>query len=158
MQHCPALFLRPEPCHDTRKPAHHSRGACRAGGNVAVADADGSARPEAGYRDVFSVLRAMLFYVDEFPERLHRTKETDLLFPKIVAASAEVRDAIERLDRDHARGESAIRELQHLLTAWELLGDTRRGAFEGPASATSSSTWSTCGSKRTLCCQLPSAT
>ncbi len=87
--------------------------------------------PKRDTETFFSVLRAMLFYVDEFPERLHHTKETDLLFPKIVAASAEVRDAIKRLDRDHARGESAIRELQHLLTAWELLGDTRRGAFEG---------------------------
>ena len=31
----------------------------------------------------FSVLRAMLFYVDEFPERLHHTKESQLLFPKL---------------------------------------------------------------------------
>lgn len=79
----------------------------------------------------FSVLRAMLFYIDEFPERLHHTKESDLLFPKIREVSGEVRDAIARLDRDHARGERAVRELQHLLTAWELMGDTRRGAFEG---------------------------
>ena len=31
----------------------------------------------------FGVLRAMLFYVDEFPERLHHTKESKLLFPKL---------------------------------------------------------------------------
>ncbi|MFD2453431.1 hemerythrin domain-containing protein [Ideonella paludis] len=31
----------------------------------------------------FEVLRAMLFYIDEFPERLHHTKETTLLFPKL---------------------------------------------------------------------------
>ncbi len=31
----------------------------------------------------FSVLRAMLFYVDEFPEQLHHTKESELLFPKL---------------------------------------------------------------------------
>jgi len=31
----------------------------------------------------FAVLRAMLFYVDEFPERLHHTKESQLLFPKL---------------------------------------------------------------------------
>jgi hemerythrin-like domain-containing protein len=29
----------------------------------------------------FDVLRAMLFYIDEFPERLHHTKESELLFP-----------------------------------------------------------------------------
>jgi hemerythrin-like domain-containing protein len=79
----------------------------------------------------FSVLRAMLFYVDEFPERLHHTKETDLFFPKLRGGSAEVDAAIDRLDREHAKGEAAIRELQHLLVAWEMIGDTRRGAFEG---------------------------
>ena len=31
----------------------------------------------------FDVLRAMLFYVDEFPERLHHPKESTLLFPRV---------------------------------------------------------------------------
>ena len=31
------------------------------------------------------------------------------------------------------RGESRVRELQHLLLAWELLGDSRRPAFEEAA-------------------------
>ena len=87
--------------------------------------------PKKDSENYFSVLRAMLFYVDEFPERLHHPKETELLFPKVVKASHEVAEAVQRLDRDHARGEAAIRELQHLLLAWEMLGETRRGAFEG---------------------------
>jgi hemerythrin-like domain-containing protein len=78
----------------------------------------------------FEVLRAMLFYIDEFPEKLHHTKETQLLFPPVMTRSPEAADAIIRLNRDHAKGESAVRELQHLLQAWELLGDTRRAAFE----------------------------
>jgi len=49
----------------------------------------------------FDVLRAMLFYIDEFPEKLHHPKESDLLFPR----------------------------LQHLLLAWELIGESRRLAF-----------------------------
>ncbi len=28
------------------------------------------------------------------------------------------------------RGEASVREMQHLLLAWELLGDSRRDAFE----------------------------
>ena len=40
------------------------------------------ARREQSLPD-FSVLRAMLFYVDEFPERLHHTKESQLLFPRL---------------------------------------------------------------------------
>ena len=34
------------------------------------------------------------------------------------------------LDRDHEAGEHRVRELMHLLMAWEYLGDTRRAAFE----------------------------
>ncbi len=78
----------------------------------------------------FDVLRAMLFYIDEFPERLHHPKESDLLFPRVVRLAPETLDTIVHLEKDHARGESAVRELQHLLLAWELLGETRRAAFE----------------------------
>lgn len=78
----------------------------------------------------FDVLGAMLFYIDEFPEKLHHTKETALLFPRVLKAAPAVREAIERLDSDHEKSEAGVRELQHLLTAWELLGESRRKAFE----------------------------
>ncbi|QDL39540.1 hemerythrin domain-containing protein [Rhodoferax sediminis] len=81
----------------------------------------------------FDVLRAMLFYIDEFPERLHHPKETLLLFPKVARAAPAMAEAIERLDAEHHRGEAAVRELQHLLLAWELLGESRRAAFEEAA-------------------------
>jgi hemerythrin-like domain-containing protein len=78
----------------------------------------------------FGVLRAMLFYVDEFPEKLHHTKESELLFPKLRARCPGVAPVLDRLDRDHARGEKAIRDLEHDLLAFEVLGDSRRAAFE----------------------------
>ena len=74
-------------------------------------------------------MRAMLFYIDEFPERQHHPKESEWLFPRVAAHSAEAALAIERLDHDHEGGEAAVRELQHLLLAWELLGEARRRAF-----------------------------
>jgi hemerythrin-like domain-containing protein len=77
----------------------------------------------------FDVLRAMLFYIDEFPERLHHTKESELLFPRVVRVAPALQELVERLDRDHQQGEKAVRELQHLLLAWELLGDSRMQAF-----------------------------
>jgi len=77
----------------------------------------------------FDVLRAMLFYIDEFPEKLHHPKETELLFPKLERAAPELRPVIARLDLDHHNGEGRVRALQHLLLGWELLGDTRRAAF-----------------------------
>ncbi|WP_440106096.1 hemerythrin domain-containing protein [Acidovorax sp. BL-A-41-H1] len=77
----------------------------------------------------FDVMRAMLFYIDEVPERQHHPKESEWLFPKVAERSPEAAQAIERLERDHAGGEAAVRELQHLLLAWELMGDVRREAF-----------------------------
>ncbi len=86
--------------------------------------------PGDGPEQFFDVLRAMLFYIDEFPERLHHTKETELLFPPVRARAPHLKETLDKLDRDHDRGEAAVRELQHLLLAWELLGDSRRDAFE----------------------------
>jgi len=77
----------------------------------------------------FDTLRAMLFYIDEYPERLHHPKESNLLFPKVVKAAPKVLGAVDRLERDHMYSEKAARDLQHLLLAWELLGDSRREAF-----------------------------
>lgn len=77
----------------------------------------------------FDVLRAMLFYIDEFPERLHHPKETELLFPAVAAVAPNVDVAIARLDRDHEYTEQAVRELQHLLLGWELMGESRRERF-----------------------------
>lgn len=86
----------------------------------------------------FALLRAMLFYVDEFPERLHHPKETELLFALLRERAPEARAVLDRLDHDHARGEQSIRELQHLLLGWEMLCDSadaglRRAAFERAA-------------------------
>jgi len=80
-------------------------------------------------RNFFDVLRAMLFYIDEFPERLHHPKESNLLFPRVAKAVPSVMGAIDRLERDHMSGEKMVREVQHLLLAWELLGESRRQVF-----------------------------
>jgi len=40
---------------------------------------------------------------------------------------------IRRLEDEHLQGESHVRELQHLLLAWELLGESRRAAFQQAA-------------------------
>jgi len=78
----------------------------------------------------FHALRAMLFYVDEFPEKLHHAKESSLLFPLLRQRSDEAGTVLDKLDRDHAQGEQSIRELEHLLLGWEMLGEPRREVFE----------------------------
>ncbi len=78
----------------------------------------------------FAALRAMLFYVGEFPEKRHHRKESELLFPKLRARTPLSRDLLDHLDDDHARGERRIRELEHALLAFEMMGESRREAFE----------------------------
>lgn len=77
----------------------------------------------------FDVLRAMLFYIDEFPERRHHPKESNLLFPKLARRRPDLMPVIRRLEDEHMSGERRVRELQHLLLAWELLGESRQAAF-----------------------------
>src|SRR3990167_3770253 len=89
--------------------------------------------PGTDLENYFDVLGAMLFYIDEFPERLHHPKESELLFPRVARLVPETRDLIARLEKDHHKGESNVRQLQHLLMAWELIGESRRTAFEDAA-------------------------
>ena len=88
----------------------------------------------------FAALRAMLFYVDEFPERLHHPKESQLLFPKLRGHDVATDEILDRLDREHAQGEGSIRALEHALTGFEMMCETserdqRRLAFEQPMTA-----------------------
>jgi hemerythrin-like domain-containing protein len=78
----------------------------------------------------FKALRAMLFYIDEFPERQHHVKESAMLFPRLRERTHDVDKLLDRLDRDHVQGEGRIRVLWHQLAAWELLGESRREPFE----------------------------
>lgn len=77
----------------------------------------------------FDVLRAMLFYIDEFPEKRHHPNESNLLFPKVARRAPRLMPVIQKLEADHISGENRIRELQHQLLAWELLGEARRRDF-----------------------------
>lgn len=81
----------------------------------------------------FGVLQAMMLYIDEFPERLHHTKESELLFPKIREKAPQLAAVLDQLDRDHAAGEKAIRSLEHALLAYQVLGSARQTEFEDAA-------------------------
>ena len=68
--------------------------------------------------------------MDEVPEKQHHKKETVLFFPLVAKRSRQCDELIQRLNQEHANGEAKVRELQHLLLAWEILGDSRRQIFE----------------------------
>ena len=78
----------------------------------------------------FTALRAILFYLDEFAEQRHHRLESELLFPKLRARTPLARALLDQLDAEHARGEMRIKDLEHALLAFEMLGESRREAFE----------------------------
>ena len=81
----------------------------------------------------FAAFRAMLFYIDEFPDKRHHRLESELLFPKLRARSPLHRDLLDKLDAEHHLGLVRIRELEHALLAFEVMGESRRAAFETAA-------------------------
>jgi hemerythrin-like domain-containing protein len=81
----------------------------------------------------FPALRAMLFYVDEFPKRQHHRKESEFLFPKLRTRTPISRDLLYRLEEEHRAGEQRIRLVEHALLAFEIMGEPRRQAFEEAA-------------------------
>ena len=70
---------------------------------------DTSARPR------FQVLRSMLRYIDEYPERLHHPKEDQYLFARVLERAPEARALVEALQAEHKEGARLIRELERAL-------------------------------------------
>jgi hemerythrin-like domain-containing protein len=81
----------------------------------------------------FRALRALVFYLDEVPEKKHHRKESQLLFPKLRARTPLSREVLDRLDAEHERGERLIGDLERDLLGFEMLGEPRREAFEQAA-------------------------
>jgi len=89
--------------------------------------------PRDDEENFFETLRAMLFYLDEFPARQHHPKETEFLFRPLSGKSEALAQVIHKLELQHVREETAIRDLQHRLLAWEYFGEARRRDFEEEA-------------------------
>lgn len=77
----------------------------------------------------FELVRAILFYIDEFPERRHHANETSALFPRLRERSPQAAAVLDRLDQEHSHSRASVRELEHLLLAFEQMGESRHKAF-----------------------------
>ena len=74
---------------------------------------------DARVKPEFAVFRAMLRYIDEFPEELHHPKEDNFLFPPIAARAIGAQALIDGLRREHQEGKRLIRELERALVLFE---------------------------------------
>ena len=75
------------------------------------------------------VLRAMLHYLETFAERLHHPKEDQYLFAAIRQYGPNAEEVVAALERDHAGGERALRDLDHRLARCEEDGEKRYASF-----------------------------
>jgi len=91
------------------------------------------AQRNRGKKVDLAVFRAMLFYLDVFPERFHHRKEEDFLFAALREKPGDARQVLADLHADHERGEHAIRELEQALVRYDAGGEAEFPAFADAA-------------------------
>lgn len=72
-------------------------------------------------RPGFEALRAMIYYIDAFPERMHHPKEDRHLFAKLLERDPSARALVESLQSEHLQGASLVRDLEQSLLKFEEL-------------------------------------
>jgi hemerythrin-like domain-containing protein len=75
------------------------------------------------------MFRAMLYYLDVFPEREHHPKEESILFPYIRRRSRDGDAILDELRREHETGAAAIRELEQAFVRYEEGGQREFASF-----------------------------
>jgi hemerythrin-like domain-containing protein len=68
----------------------------------------------------YTLFRAMLYYLDAFPERLHHPKENRYLFAKLRLRTSDGDEIIARLEHEHNHGELKIGWLMKAVIRLEL--------------------------------------
>ena len=81
------------------------------------------------------LMRAMLYYIREFPEQIHHPKEERYLFARLRERTDELDAAIDELGRQHEEGEQHIHALERSLTRYELEGASALPALRGEVRA-----------------------
>lgn len=70
-------------------------------------------------RPAFEVFRAMIYYIDAFPERMHHPKEDEHLFARLLQRNPDARALVEGLKAEHVSGAQLVRDLEQALLAYE---------------------------------------
>jgi hemerythrin-like domain-containing protein len=69
-----------------------------------------------------SVFRAMLYYIGQYPERVHHPKEDQYLFAKIKDRTHQLDTELDHLSEQHSKGELLAHRLLNALHAYEFGG------------------------------------
>ena len=63
----------------------------------------------------YKLLWSILYYIDEFPEKLHHPKEESVLFPLVRQRCADINDTLDELGRQHVNSHPALDRLKGVL-------------------------------------------
>lgn len=74
---------------------------------------------ESGQPPPFALLRAMVHYVNAFPEKLHHPKEDAYLFRRLRARTQEFDATLDELERQHDDGHAIVTELEQSIADYE---------------------------------------
>ncbi|MEO8008686.1 MAG: hemerythrin domain-containing protein [Betaproteobacteria bacterium] len=88
-----------------------------------------SAAVSTGKAVDFKLLRAMLYYLREFPVQRHHPNEDRMLFARIKARTHEADVAIAELEEEHRRGDEVLQRLTIALDNWEAGAAGSAGLF-----------------------------
>jgi hemerythrin-like domain-containing protein len=69
------------------------------------------------------VLRAMLYYIREYPDQIHHPMEDRSLFAALRNRTDDFDEVLDELQCEHIEGDVRLRNLEHALTRYELKGD-----------------------------------
>ncbi|UIF84747.1 hemerythrin domain-containing protein [Cupriavidus sp. UYPR2.512] len=70
------------------------------------------------------MFRSMLFYISEYPEKLHHPKEERYLFARLRHRANDLDKTIDELEEQHAQGKARMRDIEHAFTRYELAGES----------------------------------
>ncbi|HEY6966290.1 MAG TPA: hemerythrin domain-containing protein [Burkholderiales bacterium] len=89
----------------------------------------------------FTVFRAMIYYIDAFPERMHHPKEDAYLFAHLERRDPDARALIAELKAEHVEGAKLVRDLEQTMLAYEQTWPKGAGRFNAAVEAYSQFHW-----------------
>jgi nucleotide-binding universal stress UspA family protein/hemerythrin-like domain-containing protein len=123
----PAAIIRDE---------HRSVAAVIHGLQYLVREARNSATPPQ-----IPLLRAMLYYINAFAEKLHHPKEDAYLFNKLRQRTPEFNDTLDELERQHVAGHELVADLEKNLDRYESDASTGFAGFAAAVERFASAQW-----------------
>ena len=84
---------------------------------------------ESAVRPDFTVFRAMVYYIDAFPERVHHPRESEYLFRFLRARCQEAAPILDVLEEEHRAGAEHVRRLGQALARYQGGGAAEFPAF-----------------------------